>query len=90
MQETVQDFLKFLESEKGYAENTIAAYRNDLTQLVDYIEEEVAGRWADVDKEVVGGYIGFLKQQDYSSSTVARKVAAMKSFARFLIAKGVI
>jgi integrase/recombinase XerD len=82
--------LKFLESEKGYAENTIAAYRNDLTQFVDYIEDEVGGRWLEVGKETVGGYINFLRQQGYSSSTVARKVAAMKSFARYLIAKGVI
>jgi len=30
MQARIQAFLNFLEAEKGYAENTIAAYQNDL------------------------------------------------------------
>ena len=90
MHDTVQDFLKFLEVEKGYAENTIAAYRNDLTQFVDYIEIKANRDWQNLDKKIVDQYIGYLKNQDYSSSTVARKVAAMKSFARYLIAKGLI
>jgi len=90
MRETVQNFLKFLEVEKAYAENTIAAYRNDLTQFVDYIQVKVNQDWLAVDQEVIGQFIEYLKSQDYSSSTVARKVAAMKSFSRFLMAKGII
>jgi integrase/recombinase XerD len=90
MQDTVQDFLKFLEGEKGYAENTIAAYRNDLTQFVDYIHVKINNDWEAVDQGVINQYIEHLKKQDYSSSTVARKVAAMKSFARYLMAKGLI
>ena len=93
MQDTVQDFLKFLEAEKGYADNTIAAYRNDLTQFVDYIEKTVKGNWNLIDRELVDQFIEYLKNQKpkaYSSSTIARKVAAVKSFARFLIAKGLL
>ena len=90
MQDTVQAFLKFLEEEKGYAENTIAAYRNDLTQFVDYIQVKVDSNWEAVDQDIINQYIDYLKKQDYSSSTVARKVAAMKSFARYLMAKGLI
>ncbi|MEM7033046.1 MAG: site-specific tyrosine recombinase/integron integrase [Chloroflexota bacterium] len=92
MQDTVQDFLKFIEAEKSYAENTIAAYRNDLTQFVSYIEKEVSGDWQAVNKDTIDKFIDYLKHQQekpYSSSTIARKVAAVKSFARFLIARGV-
>lgn len=93
MHDMVQEFLKFIEAEKGYAENTIAAYRNDLTQFVTYIDMKVGGNWQLVNKDTVDQYIEYLKDhkpKPYSSSTIARKVAAVKSFARFLIARDVL
>jgi integrase/recombinase XerD len=93
MKERVQTFLNFLEVEKGYAENTIAAYQNDLNQFYEYLQTEKAVEkpesWDEVDKSVVVGYIERLKKNgDYASSTVARKVAAIKSFFHFLVAEG--
>jgi len=93
MHDTVHRFLKFLAEEKNYTENTIAAYRNDLTQFVTHIQDEVDGDWTAIDKEVLDNYIEFLKTDkdyDYSSSTIARKVAAIKSFFHYLIAEGII
>jgi integrase/recombinase XerD len=94
MHEKIQDFLNFLDTEKGYADNTIAAYRNDLTQFLRYLEEqdghsEEAG-WADIDKESIINYVLSLKEREYTSSTVARKVAAIKSFFHFLMAEKVV
>lgn len=93
MKDRVQGFLKFLEVEKGYADNTIAAYQNDLNQFFDYIQNEPRDdkpqSWADVNKNMITEYIRRLKRSDtYASSTVARKVAATKSFFHFLVAKG--
>ncbi len=93
MKEKVQSFLNFLETEKGYAENTIAAYQNDLNQFYEYlqVEDDKPENWADVKKETVVHYIDQLKNSgEYASSTVARKVAAIKSFFHFLVAEGVI
>ncbi len=93
MKERIQDFLKFLEVEKGYADNTIAAYQNDLNQFFQYVQEEQESQkpdsWADVKKGMITEYIVRLKNGDvYASSTVARKVAAIKSFFHFLVAEG--
>jgi len=94
MQEQVQAFLQFLAGEKSYSENTIAAYRNDLTQFVRYLEElpgeSKPSNWPDVTKETIVAYILDLKEREYTSSTVARKVAAVKSFFHYLMAEGVI
>jgi integrase/recombinase XerD len=95
MQEKIQDFLSFLEIEKGYADNTIAAYRNDLTQFLRYVEEQLRGdpeqsTWVEVGKDTIVGYILNLKEREYTSSTVARKVAAIKSFFHYLVAEGVL
>ncbi len=92
MQEKIQDFLNFLDSEKGYADNTIAAYRNDLTQFLRYLqgqnEDSRQSTWAEIDKDTIIKYILNLKEREYTSSTVARKVAAIKSFFHYLMAAG--
>jgi integrase/recombinase XerD len=93
MQDTIQVFLDFLAAKKNYSENTIAAYRNDLTQFLHHLEEQGLNsqqlNWADVDKQAIVGYILNLKEREYTSSTVARKVAAVKSFFHYLMAEGV-
>jgi len=94
MQEKIQDFLNFLDVEKGYTDNTIAAYRNDLSQFLRYLEEQGEdsqyASWAEVDKDTIVRYILNLKEREYTSSTVARKVAAIKSFFHYLLAKEVV
>jgi integrase/recombinase XerD len=94
MQEKIEDFLTFLETEKGYADNTIAAYRNDLTQFSRNMEERLAdpsqATWVEIGKDSIVGYILNLKEREYTSSTVARKVAAIKSFFHYLVAEGVV
>lgn len=87
MNDISQDFLKFLEFEKGYAENTIAAYQNDLNQFTNHLRKQGKLQWDEVDKSSVNTYITSLLDNDYTSSTIARKVAALKSFFHYLIAE---
>ncbi|MCL4303410.1 MAG: tyrosine recombinase [Anaerolineae bacterium] len=91
MKDRIQGFLNFLAAEKGYAENTIAAYQNDLGQFFLYIQKKTDDKvenWAQVKKSVIIDYIERIKSGSYTSSTVARKVAAIKSFFHFLVAEG--
>lgn len=41
MREHVDSFLNYLTAEKGYSENTIMAYRNDLSSLADFASREL-------------------------------------------------
>jgi len=90
MQAQVEEFLHFLAVEKGYSEHTIAAYRNDLAQLIAYLREKRVASWTDVNRRHILDYILYLKDREYASSTVARKVAAVKSYFQFLVADGVL
>jgi integrase/recombinase XerD len=92
----VNEFLEFLSVEKGASGNTIAAYRNDLGQLEEFIVGENKNgngnghmiQWPAVNQGRVMEYILHLKSQSYAEATVARKVAAVKSFFSFLQAEG--
>jgi len=90
MEEQVQQFLNYIAVEKGYSSNTLAAYRNDLSQFVSFLGTRVAG-WDEVTQDIIMNYIMFMKsRQEYASSTVARKVAAIKSFFHYLVEWGAI
>ncbi len=91
MDKSVNDFLEFLAVEKGASGNTIAAYRNDLSQLVAFVGGRYNGNgvnWQSVGQSVILDYVLHLKGKSYAEATVARKVAAVKSFFSFLQAEG--
>lgn len=90
MLKRVDDFLVFLSVEKGASTNTIAAYRNDLQQLADYIRERDRLGWQQVDRPTIQDFILSLKQRGYTETSVARKVAAVRSFFSFLAAEGIL
>lgn len=92
MEEQLQDFLDYLQQEYKYSNNTTAAYKNDLSQFMTFLEN---GRfhveqWSDVTAPIVNAYVAFMKDQAYASSSVARKVAAVKSFFNYLFARNLI
>jgi len=85
MEEQIQRFLDYIVKERGYSSNTLAAYRNDLSQFLEFVEPKV-GSWEDVSQKLLMDYIMVMKSdQEYASSTVARKVAAIKSFFHHLV-----
>jgi integrase/recombinase XerD len=91
--EDVESFLNYLSVEKGYSENTIAAYRNDLSDLSDFTQAEAARKntmptWESFGRQGVLSYLIKLREKNYAATTVARKVAATKSFFGFMIAEG--
>lgn len=88
MREQIDQFLEYITEEKGYSANTLAAYRNDLSQFMDYLGMRVS-TWDEVDRNIILDYIMHMKsEQEYASSTVARKVAAIKSFFHYLVEQG--
>lgn len=91
MEETIERFLEALATERGFSQNTIAAYRNDLVQFAAYLRKPPAEdqqtpimAWSELTDGPLGTYLLHLRGRDYASSTVARKTAAIKSFCAFL------
>ncbi len=93
MKEDIERFLTYLSVEKGFSGNTIAAYQNDLSQLASFAGEDAAQRgltpaWANLNRQLVLSYLLNLKERNYAATTIARKVAAAKSFFNFMMAEG--
>lgn len=79
--------------ERGVSPNTLAAYRSDLNQLVEYLKanhfNDNGIGWADVDEDMMSQYLLHLHALEYSDTTRARKVASSKSLFGFLLDEGI-
>jgi integrase/recombinase XerD len=80
------DFLAYLELERGLSRNTLGAYRTDLLQLGEFLERRGLAA-ASVGH---GELAAFLSELGVAPSTLARKVACLRSFYRYLRREGTI
>ncbi len=92
MDQYIQNFLIYITAIKGYSRNTVESYRSDLEQLLSQILEESQKSynpdeffWSRVDRESINEYMASLKAREYSSATISRKIASLRSFFGFLI-----
>jgi integrase/recombinase XerD len=77
-------FLDMLAAEQGAGENTLQAYRRDLTDLSDYLGR--AGQtFAGVGTDTLRDYLGDLDTRGFKSSSIARRLSAMRHLFRFLL-----
>src|SRR5687768_5232800 len=83
----IRQFLLHLASERGLAENTIHAYRRDLEDLTSNLRE----RGVALGKAKVDDYLNYLRgerRRKKANKTIARRIAAIRVFLRFLGGEG--
>ena len=86
MQTAVARFLQYLRVERNASDLTIKSYREDLTALADYLTDARGGACPDpgrIDAVELRGYVAALHEAGYAKTTVARRLASMRSFFRF-------
>ena len=79
----IKDFLLWLRVERGRAESTVSAYERDLRNYLFWLEEQ-GERIGDVQESSIIVYLRELQSSGKAVSTVARAMAAVRSFHRFL------
>ncbi len=85
MEKDIDAFLHYLAEQKGCSQNTLAAYRNDLGQLLAFIQAEKAKGIIRSTEGLIKSYLLNLREKGYSTATVARKVASAKSLFKFMV-----
>ena len=93
VEELLAKYVKHLSGERNVSPHTLRNYLSDLVQLEGFLRERELCLAADgsievgkIDIHVVRAFLAFLTQQDRKKSSIGRKIAALKSFFRFLLA----
>lgn len=87
----VQSFLNYLKYEKRYSPNTIQAYLDDLTQLLDFINSKYgAVLIGEISSGLIRSWLASLKEQKISSKSINRKISTLKSFFKYCLKMGLI
>jgi tyrosine recombinase XerC len=90
MSDLVDRFLGYLEGERGASPQTVRAYAADLVQFVGFAAGDGAFDPAAITAVHVRRYLAHLRQDGSSRPTIARKLASLRSFYRFLVREGLV
>lgn len=84
----MQLFLEYLTVELGLSSNTRQAYERDLRLFCKTLGFKNSDALVNVNREQITGYMTQLKEKGLAAATIARKLAAIKAFYRFMTAEG--
>lgn len=88
MKELIKKYLKYLKIERNSSDHTITSYQNDLTQLLDFAsrnleQDEESVDISQIDRLIIRLWLGELTEDGMARNTIARKVAAVRSFFKY-------
>jgi integrase/recombinase XerD len=80
----LNEFLTYLQVEKGLSQNTVQSYRYDLKNFASFLEEQDCCL-VNATQKIIFDFLNDQRQQKKSARTCSRKLAAIRSFYRFLL-----
>jgi len=89
MANELQKFRMYLSAERSVSKHTIMAYETDIGQFLDYLERAKV-ELSSVDHIILRRYLSWLNTKKYATRSIARKLASLRTFFKFLKREGCI
>jgi integrase/recombinase XerC len=93
MEEALAEFLRHLALEKNASPHTVKSYREDLTQALTFCRTRLGKQDpgpGELTPRLLRAYLAWLHEQGYARATVGRRLAALRTWCRFLCRQGVL
>ena len=85
------EFLKYIQYEKRYSDHTVVAYRTDLGQFIQFMNESVGDfEFKEVTSKQIRAWIVKMMNAGISSRSVNRKITTLKAFYKYLMREGIV
>ncbi len=81
-------FIQYIEDERRLSPHTIAAYKNDLRQFFDFLEEMEINSTKNINHSTIRSWIIQLIENKVSNRSVNRKLSTLKTYFKYLIKEG--
>lgn len=86
----LESYIEYLELERNYSYHTVKAYKKDLLLFKFYLEKELISSVDEVNFSIVRGWVASLLEEGVSNRSINRKMAAVKSYFKFLLKVGIV
>ena len=90
MQSRLNQFMSYLNTEKGLAKNSIDSYRRDLLYYLDFLESRQVRHLKKVSESDLAHFVYELKEKGRAPSTISRHLASIRSFYSYLLREKVV
>ena len=91
MQNDIDNYRNYLIFERRMSKNTTSSYIRDLEGYKEFLEKERRiNSTLDISKKDIESYLEFLSNNNYTTTSLARKLTAIKNFHKYLFATGVV
>lgn len=81
----LDDYVAYLQLERGLSGHTWRGYQGDLGQCAAFLARKGATDWRTAQRDAFAAWLRSLSSDDYTVSSLARKLAALRGFAKFLV-----
>lgn len=83
MDKLINQFIEYLEYEKGYSKKTIISYEKDLELFNKYLKENKIENITNIDYNTIRKYLSHMHEKKYESSSISRKISTLRSFFKY-------
>jgi integrase/recombinase XerC len=93
MEESLAEFLRSLALEKNASDHTVKSYREDLTQAIEFFRTKYEGQKltpSQITSRHLRAFTVWLSEQEYAKTTIARRIAAVRTWFKFLARNGIV
>jgi integrase/recombinase XerC len=90
MKDSAAEFLRYLDLQRGASRHTLRGYATDLDEFRAFLSREGLGDLADADARAIRAWLAWLHDRKLAKSSIARKLATVRSCFRYLARIGVV
>ena len=88
LSEQVEDYLRYSQVERGLSNNTITAYRQDLTSFISFLQQENFTSWPTQALDV-DAFLAEQRDQNKATSSISRLITSLRKFYQWLVRQNI-
>lgn len=83
LEEQVEDYLRFVQLERGLSNNTVTAYRQDLTEFINFLKQEGFSSWP-TEATDIDAFLARQRDMNKATSSISRIISSLRKFYQWL------
>lgn len=88
--EYLSNYIDYLTMERGLSSNTEMAYRTDLLEFIDFLDENSIESFDDIKRSHINYYVRELRKKELAPTSVSRKIASLRGWFRWMMSMNLI